>query len=210
MTARLRGAGDGARGRPLSMRRRASVPRQLARLLLPLLLLVLWRPASADPAAPVAVRLNLTHVGADSWRADYVFAEAVDSLRMGPPIGGYRKQAWRVVTPGAALVEADGQESIRSDGKPMSVLSVDVTLAQTYAQGNYTPFDRFSDGGTDVYMGFFVGEAIQGGRARPLRLDLHLIGLPGETALAPMSASLTSPAMPILATASLSLPVAPC
>ncbi len=146
----------------------------------------LCQTAGAEPLAPVSVSLSLTHTGADKWRADYVFGEAVDGLRLGPALAGYRKQAWRVLTPGLALVETDGQEAIRGSGKPVTALSVEVTLFLPYAMNNYTPFDRFSDGGTDVYTGFFDGEAMQGEHARPLRLSLHLTGLADEHVITPV------------------------
>lgn len=150
-----------------------------------LLLTACFHTARADTVTPVSVRLSLTHIAADKWRADYVFAEPIDILRLGPPVGAYRKQAWRVLTPGVMLDEVAGQESLRSVGKPMSVLSVEVSLYDALIIDNYTAFDRFSDGGTALYLGFLVGEAMQAERERPLGLDLHVAGLPGETVIAP-------------------------
>lgn len=145
----------------------------------------LGQTARAATEAPVPARLNLTHVAADKWRADYVFSEAINSLQLGPAVAGYRKQAWRVLTPGVALVESDGQESLRSAGKAINTLSLEIKLHAPFALDNYTPMDRFSDGGTDLYIGFLDGEAMQGKRARPLRLQLQLTGLPDESVIAP-------------------------
>lgn len=140
--------------------------------------------ARAAPLAPVSTTLTLTHISTDKWRADYEFGEAIDSLRLGPAVGGYRKQAWRVLTPGLALVDTNGEEAIRSS-QPMKALSIEVTLYLPYAMKNYTAFDRFSDGGTDLYTGFFDGVAMQGELARPLRLSLRLAGLAGENVITP-------------------------
>lgn len=134
--------------------------------------------------APLAVAVTLTHVAPDTWRADYAFAEPVDGLALGPPVGTLRRQSWQVLTPGAALVEQDGGEAVRLD-QPRAALSVEIRLDTDYQQGSYTAFDRFSDGGTDVYLGYLRGDAMQAGAARPLRQTLSLAGLPGETTIAP-------------------------
>lgn len=153
-----------------------------------ILLSVLSQLCCAEPAsvpAPLPVRLGVTHVGLDRWRIDYVFAEPIEVLRLGSAVGDYRRQAWRILTPGASLTETDGQEAIRGTGGPLSAVSIEVTLDTAYREGLYTAFDRFSDGGTDLFLGYFDGEAAQGGQTRPLRIDLRLNGLAGETVVAP-------------------------
>jgi hypothetical protein len=64
-------------------------------------------------------------------------------------------------------------------------VSVDVDLFLPYGEKSYTPMDRFSDCGTDVYLGFFDGNAIVGGKSRPLLIRFSLQPLPGEHAVAP-------------------------
>jgi hypothetical protein len=87
------------------------------------------------------------------------------------------------LTPGLALETRNNQEVITAGGKRFFSVSVEVALYLPYEQGNYTAFDRFSDGGTDVYVGFFAGAAQQGSEARALRLGVQLTGLPNETVI---------------------------
>jgi hypothetical protein len=148
--------------------------------------LIFFLPAAhAATDSPLPVQFKLTHIAADKWRADYALAEPVTSINLGPRVGEYRKQAWRILTPGVALVELAGQESISGGGKAFSAFSVEVSLFLPYAEGNYTAFDRMSDGGTDIFIGFFTGDAVQGEHARPLHLKLKLTGLGHETVITP-------------------------
>ena len=147
--------------------------------------LVLSPAVYARADTPLPVRFTLTHIAADTWRADYVLAEPVTSIELGAKAGAYRSRAWRMLTPGLSLVERDGQEALTSEGAPFSRVSIEVSLFLPYAEGNYTPFDRMSDGGSDIFLGFFGGEAEQGKRTRPLRLKLRLKGLGSETVIAP-------------------------
>jgi len=141
--------------------------------------------AHAQPGAPVDAQLRLTHIAADKWRADYLLAEPVESIDLGPKVGNYRQQAWRILTPGVALTGQADQDTISAGGKNFSAFSVEVSLFLPYAEGNYTAFDRMSDGGTDVFLGFFSGDVVQGKNTRPLRLKLDLRGLANETVIAP-------------------------
>jgi hypothetical protein len=141
--------------------------------------------AHAETTTPLPVQFKLTHIAADKWRADYVLAEPVTSINLGPPVGEYRKQAWRILTPGVALVALPEQESVSAGGKAFSAFSVEVSLFLPYEEGSYTAFDRMSDGGTDVFLGFFTGDALQGKLTRPLHLNLHLTGLANETVITP-------------------------
>jgi len=134
---------------------------------------------------PLPVQFKLTHIAPDKWRADYVLAEPVTRIDLGRKPGDYRKQAWRILTPGVSLVELPDQESISADGKAFSKFSVEVSLFLPYAEKNYTPFDRMSDGGTDIFMGFFTGDAVRGKDTRPMHLNLQLKGLGSETVIAP-------------------------
>jgi len=138
--------------------------------------------AWAAPAKPLGARLHLTHLSSDKWRADYEFSEPVDSLHF-DRAGAYRTQAWRLLTPGLALEARNNQEVITAGGKRFSSISVEVALYLPYELDNYTAFDRFSDGGTDVYVGFFAGAAQQGSETRALRLGVQLTGLPNETVI---------------------------
>jgi hypothetical protein len=139
----------------------------------------------AETSLPLPVQFRLTHIAADKWRADYVLAEPVTSINLGPKVGDYRKQAWRILTPGLSLMELPDQESISGGGKAFSKFSVEVSLYLPYEQGNYTAFDRMADGGTDIFLGFFAGDAVQGKHTRPMHLNLQLKGLANETVIAP-------------------------
>lgn len=144
-----------------------------------LLMLCAMQAARAEAGKPLAARLHLTHLSADTWRADYELAEPVESIQFNP-VGPYRAQAWRLLTPGLNLVTGGKLEEITAGGKPFSSISVEVSLFLPYELGNYTSFDRFSDGGTDIYVGFFVGDAQQENQERPLQLRVQLTGLPNE------------------------------
>lgn len=135
-------------------------------------------------AADLPVRFTLTHIAADKWRADYILAAPVSRIELGPKAADYRAKAWRILTPGITLADAADGEAI-SGGAPFSRLSIEVSLFLPYAEANYTPFDRMSDGGTDVFLGFFGGDAVQGDTRRRLHLKLRLKGLPHETVIAP-------------------------
>lgn len=144
-----------------------------------LLMVCAIQVAKAEPGKPLAASLHLTHLSADIWRADYELAEPVQSIQF-DQVGPYRTRAWRVLTPGLNLATAGKLEEITGGGKRFSSISVEVSLYLPYELGNYTPFDRFSDGGTDIYVGFFAGDAQQENQARPLQLRVQLTGLSNE------------------------------
>jgi hypothetical protein len=159
------------------------VTRPCLRLLSVLFLIVCSiQIANADPGKPIGARLHLTHLSADVWRADYELPEPVENIHF-DPAGAYRSQSWRLLTPGLKLERRNHQEVITAGGKRFSSISVEVALYLPYDEGNYTAFDRFSDGGTDVYVGFFAGAAQQGTQQRSMRLDVKLTGLPNENVI---------------------------
>ncbi|WP_374562892.1 hypothetical protein [Ideonella sp.] len=148
------------------------------------LLAALAGTAQAAAPAPLHTELTLTHVAADKWRADYVFAEPVTAVEWGARVGPYRQQAWRPLTPGVELVAHDGNEGMRS-AAPLTRLSVEISAYDDITEGQYAPIDRFSDGGWDFYVGFLYGTPTQGGRERTMDAALHVNGLPGETVIPP-------------------------
>ncbi|MES2127836.1 MAG: hypothetical protein V4463_11245 [Pseudomonadota bacterium] len=156
--------------------------------LLPILLVLigLIAPAHADAGKPINARLHVTHLSSDKWRADYVLSEPVEAVQF-DPAGAYRAQAWRVLTPGMSLEKRDEQERISAGGKRFTAFSVEISLYLPYDLDKYTAFDRFSDGGTDIFLGFLAGSARQGSQERALSLGIQLTGLPDETVIAPMS-----------------------
>ncbi|RNF83207.1 hypothetical protein [Montanilutibacter psychrotolerans] len=149
-----------------------------------LLLAALVGTVHAAAPAPLPTKLTLTHIAADKWRADYVFAEPITAVELGAQVGPYRKQAWRPLTPGVELVADDGSEAMRS-ASPLTELSVEISAYDDFDEGQYAPIDRFSDGGWDFYLGFLHGALTQDDRQRSMDVALHLQGLPGETVIAP-------------------------
>lgn len=149
-----------------------------------LLLASLLGIAHAAAPTPLRTELTLTHVAVDKWRADYVFAEPVTAIDLGDPVGPYRKQAWRVLTPDVDLVARADKEGLRS-ARPLTRLSVEISAYDDFAEGQYAPINRFSDGGSDFYLGFLYGAPTQAGRERSMDVALQLRGLPGGTAVAP-------------------------
>ena len=148
------------------------------------LLAALVGTVHAAAPAPLHTELTLTHIAADKWRADYVFAEAVTAVELGAQVGPYRKQAWRPLTPGVELVAHEDNEGMRS-AVPLTQLSLEICAYDGFTEGQYSPIDRFSDGGWDFYVGFLYGGLTQGGRERAMDVALHLNGLAGETVIAP-------------------------
>lgn len=148
------------------------------------LFLALVIPAIAAEPIPLAASVKLTHTAKDTWRADFEFSEPVDKLELSYTGTAYRQQAWHIRTPGVAL-QRHGDEELLVASKPVRKVSVDVDLFQTYGEKSYTPMDRYSDGGTDIFMGFFDGRAIVGGQPRPLLVRFSIQPLPGEHAVAP-------------------------
>jgi hypothetical protein len=140
--------------------------------------------AAAPAAALPRTEITLTRVAVDRWRADYVFAEPVSAIDLGSPVGQYRKQAWRALTPGVELIAADDKESLRS-AVPITGLSVEIKAFDEFAENQYVPISRFSDGGCDFYLGFLYGTLMQSGGPRTTEAVLRLQGLGDETVLAP-------------------------
>lgn len=157
------------------------------------LVVLVWLAVCAAQlwAAELSGDLNVAHIAADRWRVDYALAEPVDALELEPNAGDYRTRAWHVSTEGVALyTQAPAAAVIKADaGKRFSNFSVEVSMYLPYAEGGYTPFERFSDGGAAMYLGFFSGKARQGDAVRPLKLTVHAVGLAGETVLVPSGAT---------------------
>jgi hypothetical protein len=141
--------------------------------------------AALPERAPLDATLRLTHVAADTWRAEYRFAEPVLAVDLAAAAGGYRASAWRLDDPHLTLAAADGRETIDGHGKSFSTLALTVTRWALPIAKSYIPFDRFSDGGTVMFLGYFDGTAQQPAGRRKLRLTVRLAGLPGETVIAP-------------------------
>jgi lambda repressor-like predicted transcriptional regulator len=137
----------------------------------------------ASDAAKLPVKLQFTHIGEGKWRADYAFDEAVSKLNF-ETVGDYRLRSWKSVTPGVHFQPGDKTEAFVAD-QPVKAISLEISTYGSFLPKNYAPNNQFSDGGAAVYMGFFLGEAYQGGRQRDLLTHASYQGLPGETVIAP-------------------------
>jgi hypothetical protein len=107
-----------------------------------MLLAALAGTAYAAAPAPLPTELTLTHVAADKWRADYVFSEPVTAIELGPQVGPYRKQAWRLLTPKVELVADGDNEGLRS-ASPLTRLSVEISAYDDFDHAQYAPINVF-------------------------------------------------------------------
>jgi len=141
--------------------------------------ILLAGPARADDANKLAVNMQLTRLGADKWRADYWFSEPVTALKF-EKTSDYRATAWKALTTGVRWQDDEKTERFVSDA-PFRELSIEIAAYDKFAPKQYAPNNRFSDGGAALYMGFFNGNAEQGGKTRELALKVSYAGRPGET-----------------------------
>ncbi len=148
-----------------------------------------WRSGYKAPEgianAQVSAQLRLTHVSADKWRADYSFTEPVTGLDFWFQLGDYRKATWHVLTPGIRLEQQSGMDRLTADGKPIYKVSIDIDLYLAVLEDGGTLFNRFSDGGTNLSLRIFGGNARQGVQSHQLDLRVQLAGLANETVVTP-------------------------
>lgn len=133
----------------------------------------------------LTTELVLTRVGADRWRAEYLFNRPVAGLLLGPAVAGYRREAWTILTPGVHLVAEDGDEALRVQGEPLTELALEVVTVTERPAGNYMPMARFSDGGRAVMLDFFTGRAVVDGAPESIAWRFALAGREGERTLLP-------------------------
>jgi hypothetical protein len=134
------------------------------------------------PGLDVAV--DVRHAGKDVWRVDYRFAQPVTEIKL-PAVGEYRRQAWKVLTPGLSLEAGPEFDVISSKGKPFKTASVEIATYTALSPKAYASFNRFSDGGTAVYLGHLQGDVAQGKNTFEMRTDIRLFGMPQENVIAP-------------------------
>ncbi|MFZ6731808.1 basic secretory protein-like protein [Undibacterium sp. Ji42W] len=150
-------------------------------------------PAIASEPGKLPAQMQLTRIAADKWRADYSFSEAISRFSM-PAAGDYRSTAWKPLTTGVhyqAEPSAQPDQPIDSYilAQPARQLSFEITSYNGFAQKNYSPNNRYSNGGAGIYMGFFDGDVQEGGKTRGMNLTVSYQGLPGETVIPPPSFS---------------------
>ena len=158
--------------------------RRLIALCAALLLSCLTPPLHAGPAPALAVSVDVTHVAPDKWRVNYRFAQAVTALKFAS-VGNYRQQAWKLLTPRMRLTTEADTDVVAFGGKPFQALSVEISTFDGLAPKDYASFNRFSDGGTAVYLGHLQGDVQRGKRMFEMATDIQLKGLSGEHVIAP-------------------------
>lgn len=138
----------------------------------------------AEEQPGLAVTVDVRHVAQDLWRVDYRFAQAVTALKL-HSIGAFRKQEWKVLTPGMGMTSGPDFDVIASKGKPFKAASVQIRTFDGWSPKEYVSFNRFGDGGTSVYLGHLQGDVEQGNKTVSMRTDFNLSGLAQEHVIAP-------------------------
>ncbi len=138
----------------------------------------------AQEAPSLALAVDVSHVAKDKWRVDYRFSEAVTAVKLAS-VGDYRQKAWKVLTPGMRLKTEGEVDVMSSAGKPFKAASVEITTFDGLAPKAYAPFNRFSDGGTAIFLGHLHGDVQRGKQTRTMAADIRLTGLAQENVIAP-------------------------
>jgi hypothetical protein len=143
-------------------------------------LLFLEPSFAADNDMPkLRAKMQLTQIAREKWLAEYVFSEPIQGLEF-QKAGDYRQSAWKLMSPDVSFRDEGDSESF-SAPKGMTTLRFEISSYGKFEPKNYAPNIRFSDGGANIYMGFFHGLAIQKKAKRELKIDMKLEGLPNET-----------------------------
>ncbi|WP_431477615.1 hypothetical protein [Massilia eburnea] len=138
----------------------------------------------AEEQPKLAVALDVRHVAPGLWRVDYRFAQPVTALKL-HSIGEFRKQEWKVLTPGMGMKSGPDFDVIASKGKPFKSASVQIKTFDGWSPKEYVSFNRFGDGGTTVYLGHLQGDVEQGRKTLSMHTDIKLFGLAQENVIAP-------------------------
>ena len=141
-------------------------------------------PLHASRPAGIAVVVEVTHVDTNRWRVDYRFSQPVTSIKF-EPVGDYRAQAWKMVTPGLRLRSDADFDVISAGGKPFNSARVDITTFDSLPPKQYAAFNRFSDGGMAMFLGHLQGNAYQGKTSSDMLTDIRVKGLRDENVIAP-------------------------
>ena len=138
--------------------------------------------AAEQPGLTVAV--DVSHVAKDKWRVEYRFSQPVTQIRLAA-VGDYRQRAWTMATAELDLKTQAEVDIIAAGGKPFRTASVMISTFDGVEPKQYAPFNRFSDGGTAVFLGHLQGDIYRRKQVRPMLTDIHLHGLLQETVIAP-------------------------
>ncbi len=143
----------------------------------------------AEQQPGLAVAVDVRHVAKDLWRVDYRFARAVTAVKL-HSIGEFRKQEWKVLTPGMGMKSDADFDVIASKGKPFKSASVQIRTFDGWSPKEYVSFNRFGDGGTSMYLGHLQGDVEQGNKTLSMRTDFRLFGHARENVIAPPASRL--------------------
>lgn len=132
----------------------------------------------------MTVTIDVGHVAADTWRVQYRFAKPVTAFQL-HSVGEFRRQSWKLLTPGLRLASQGDTDRISAGGKPFQAVSVEITTYDGVPQKGYEPFNRFSDGGRTFFLGHLQGDAFRGKQAFAMLADIRLKGLLDENVVAP-------------------------
>lgn len=158
--------------------------RRLAGLFATFLMFCVAPAPHAGEQPGLAVAVEVRHVAKDLWRVDYRFAQAVTAVRL-KSIGEFRKQEWKVLTPGLAMQSGSDFDVIASKGKPFKAASVQIKTFDGWSPKEYVSFNRFGDGATTVYLGHLQGDVGLGRKTLAMHTDFKLFGLAQENVIAP-------------------------
>ncbi|MGW8390010.1 hypothetical protein [Pseudoduganella sp. HUAS MS19] len=157
---------------------------RFARLCAALLLSCATQVVPAEEQPRLDVTVDVRHVAKDLWRVDYRFARPVTAIRLGA-VDDYRAKAWKVLGAGMRMRAGPEFDILSSDGKPFSTASIEIRTFDGVPGKNYAPFNRFTDGGTAIFLGHLQGDAELGKQAWPMRADIRLSGWQQENVIAP-------------------------
>lgn len=140
--------------------------------------------AQAGELPGLAATIEVRHVDTETWRVEYRFAQAVSAIKL-PAVADYRQKAWTVRTPGMKLQPGAEFDVISAHGKPFKSASIEIKSYDGRPPKAYAPFNRFSDGGTLLFLGHLQGEVLRAKHAHEMRADIRLAGLTQENVVAP-------------------------
>lgn len=106
---------------------------------------------------PEDARVEIVQLGGDRWRVAYRLARPVRHLDLGPSLGGFRPEAWRVVSGDADIVSRGGRDYL--EARPARGRFDEVAVAFDARRldlvKHYEPVRPLGADGAIVYTGHF-------------------------------------------------------
>jgi hypothetical protein len=138
--------------------------------------------AAENETPKLRIKMHLTQVEREKWIAKYDFSEPITALKFSK-VGDYRQRAWKPISPSIS-VHQENEHELFVSSKPLKSLSIEISAYDQFELNNYAPNIRFSNGGANIYMGFFHGKVLQDQSERNVEMSTHLQGLAGENVIA--------------------------